>query len=81
MRLFMRILNRSVEFREGSTVHGGMRILFSVAVLLLIAQLAACSEKPQQLAASREPGWQSDNWQHQMRDRGQTQNESNRIAY
>jgi hypothetical protein len=54
-----------------------MRALCIVAVLLL----AACSEKPQQLGASTEPGWQTDNWQHQMRARGQTQNESNRIAY
>ena len=54
-----------------------MRALCIVAVLLL----AACSEKPQELSAARNPGWQTDNWRHELRDRGQTQNESNRIAY
>jgi hypothetical protein len=59
-----------------------MRIIPTlIAVMLLVAQLTACSEKSQQLAASMKPGWESDNWQHELRDRGQTQNESSRIYH
>jgi hypothetical protein len=77
MRLSARIRNRGAEFSGRKRCQLYMRTLCIVTLLLL----AACSEKPQELSASMNPGWQTDNWRHELRDRGQTQNESNRIAY
>lgn len=52
-----------------------------VALALGAVILAGCSEKPQQPAGWKEPGDRTDNWQQQLRERGQAQNESNRINY
>ena len=53
-----------------------MKLIYMVLALLAIA---ACSEKPQNPPVAPDGGEQTDNWQHQLRGRGQAQNEASRI--
>jgi hypothetical protein len=53
-----------------------MRIL---AITLTAFVLSACGEAPQRLASAAEPGYQTDSWPDQLRDRTLRQGESGRI--
>ena len=53
-----------------------MRTAIAVAAALL---LAACAEEPQQLVAAERPGYRTDAWPDQSRERTLRQDESRRI--
>jgi hypothetical protein len=56
------------------------RVLAMVAaVALATLGVAACSEEPQRLASARKPGFETDAWQDQLRERTLNQSELNRI--
>lgn len=54
----------------------------AVTVLLLaVLGAAGCDEMPQRLASAEQPGYQTDAWRDQHRERTLRQNESGRIYY
>jgi hypothetical protein len=48
-----------------------------LALTLLL--LAGCGEKPQTLSASQQPGFRTDAWHQQLRERTESQSEAERI--
>ena len=57
-----------------------MRALYTfLVVCAAFLGLAACTEEPQRLDAAKAPGYASDAWPDQLRERTLRQNESGRI--
>jgi hypothetical protein len=54
-----------------------MKKLLGLALGLLV--LASCNEPPQRLASADEPGYRTDSWADQQRERTLRQSESTRI--
>ncbi|HEX6267850.1 MAG TPA: hypothetical protein VFZ81_13265 [Burkholderiales bacterium] len=50
-----------------------------LAWTLTFVALIACTEEPQQLDAADRPGYRTDDWQDQQRERTLRQSESTRI--
>jgi hypothetical protein len=55
-----------------------MRAIVLVVALLLIG---GCTEEPQHLAAAGKPGFQTDSWNDQLRNRTLRQGEARRIYH
>jgi hypothetical protein len=52
-----------------------------LALLLVAAAASACNEPPQRLEAAAEPGYRTDDWNDQERQRTLRQDESARIYH
>lgn len=50
-----------------------------LAWILAVLALGACTEEPQRLDAADRPGYRSDDWRDQQRERTLRQSESTRI--
>lgn len=57
----------------------GIKLSRILLAVLLAAALPACSEDPQRLAAAGKPGYVTDDWPEQLRQRTQRQHEVGRI--
>lgn len=62
-----------------STMTAGMQLCRILVAALVAATLPACGEHSQRLAAAEKPGYVTDGWRDQLRQRTQRQHESGRI--
>lgn len=56
-------------------------IIIAFAASLIAGALGGCTEEPQQLAAAGKPGFKTDSWADQLRERTLRQGESRRIYH
>jgi hypothetical protein len=56
-------------------------IVIIVALLPAAAGLGGCAEEPQRLAAAEAPGFRTDSWDEQLRERTLHQGEARRIYH